>query len=121
MAEVFCESVRTQDGMDGVGSGDDSCAARIHRTLHLAGAMAGILVAPMVYGEDLAALSKTAEKFGLGADVFSAAFDAAKEEWRNLGDVLSVRTHEAPSMKDAHTRASRLLSTLSALKSNRSS
>ena len=107
LAEVFCESVRCQDSIDSMGPGNDSCAARIARTLHLAGAMAGILVEPRVYREDLAALSKTADTFGVDADIFSAAFDAAKEEWQKLGAVLSVRTRKAPSLQEAYTRASR--------------
>ncbi len=107
MAEVFCESVRRQDSIDATGLGDESRLASISRNLHLAGAIAGVLVEPKVYREDLAGLLTTADALGMDTDLFSAAFDAAKEEWRTLGAALSVPTHESPSLQEAHTRASR--------------
>ncbi len=107
LADVFCESVRRQDSVDGIALEDDSREAKIARTLHLSGVMASVLVEPKVYREDLAALLETAGTFGLGNDLFSATFDAAKEEWRTLGTILSVRTHEAPSLQEVYTRASR--------------
>lgn len=107
LANVFCESVRSQDTIDGLGSEDDSRVAKIARMLHLAGAMACVLVEPKVYREDLAALLQTADTLGVNTDLFTAAFDAAKQEWQDLGDVLSVQTHDAPSLQEAYTRASR--------------
>lgn len=107
LADVFCQSVRSQDDVDDMGLDRDSRVAKIARTLHLAGAMAYVLVEPKVYREELAALLKTGDTLGVGADLFTAAFDVAKEEWRNLGGVLSVQTREAPSLREAHTRASR--------------
>ena len=107
LADVFCESAGSQDAIHGRGSEGDSRVAKIARTLHLSGAMAGVLVEPKVYREDLTALLRTADALGVDADLFISSFDAAKEEWRNLGDVLSIQTREAPSLQEAHTRASR--------------
>ena len=107
LADVFCESVCTQDAINGRESQGDSRAAKIARLLHLAGAMAGVMVGPKVYREDLAALLKTGGTLGMNADLLTAAFDATKEEWRNLGAVLSVQTREAPSLLEAHFRATR--------------
>ena len=90
LADVFCESAGSQDAIDGRGSEGDSRVARIARTLHLSGAMAGVLVEPRVYREDLTALMRTADALGVDADLFISSFDAAKEEWRILGDVLSI-------------------------------
>ncbi len=108
LADVFCEAVRCQNSIDGMRLGDDSRVARISKTLHMAGAMASVLADQKVYREDLAALLETADRFGVGADICSAAFEVAKEEWRNLGTVLSVQTHKVPSLQEAHTRASRM-------------
>ncbi|MCH8148107.1 MAG: HDOD domain-containing protein, partial [Planctomycetes bacterium] len=107
LADVFCEFVRIQDAIDDIGLKDDSRAAKIARTQRLAGAMATVLVKPKVFREDLAGLLRTADTFGLDANHFTETFDAVKEAWRNLGSVLSVQTHEAPSLQEAHTRASR--------------
>lgn len=107
LADVFCESVRAQDSIDGSESGDEYRVTGVARMLHLAGAMAGVIAEKKVYREDLAALLQTANAFGVDADLCSAAFDAAKDEWQNVGAVLSIQTHEAPSLQEVHTRASR--------------
>ncbi len=107
IADVFCESVICQDNLEEMGSENDARPVRIAKTLHLAGAMAGILVEPKIYREDLLGLLDTARTFGVDTDLVNQAFDAAAEEWRSLGDVLSVQTQKAPSLHEAHTRASK--------------
>jgi len=102
LADVFCKSVRRQDDPDGVDSQRDSRVEQIARTLHIAGAMAGVMVDPKVRHEDLVALRRTADKLDVDPDLFNEIFEAAKEEWRALGAVLSVQTHDAPSLQDAH-------------------
>lgn len=103
----FCRSVRHQDTIHEIKSDDDSPVARIGRMLHLAGAIARILVEPRIYREDLSELLSTAESLGVGADAFEAAFEIVRNDWQELGAIFSVETRNAPSLQEAHTRASR--------------
>ncbi|NOX57367.1 MAG: diguanylate cyclase [Planctomycetes bacterium] len=108
LAEVFCTSVRHQDVANYDVGADDDRSTKIVKLLQLAGAFAATFVRDKIYSEDLAELLVAGHTFGLKDELLSDAFDSAKEEWRELGTVFSVATTtDLPSLRDAHSRASR--------------
>ncbi len=107
LADVFCESVRCQDSVDPTAPNDDSRVGKSARLLRLAGRVAFVLAEPTVYQEDLTELLAVAGDFGLQADVFADRFDSLNEEWPQVAAIFSVHARAAPSIHEAHTRATR--------------
>jgi diguanylate cyclase (GGDEF)-like protein len=107
LADVFCKSVSRQDEIDRMPSDNAPRTTKIAAMLHLAGKVASVLAKPKIYREDLADLLKTATHSGFSSDAFTGRFDSMKEEWRRVAEIFSVDSKTAPSLREAHTRASR--------------
>ncbi len=107
LADILCEAVRRQDRVDEHTVEPPDRASNIAELLHLAGKMGVVLAKSNVYAEDLLELMDLAEARGLETDAFGDCFNAAKEEWKAVAAIFSVKAQEVPQIQEMHTRASR--------------
>lgn len=105
MPAIFRDAVRIQDDPGGGGLEPASRVYQFARVLHLAGSVSRILVHPTVYRETLSTLVLESNGLGIGPHVYHEVFDAISQEWRDAGQILSVRTRRVPSLAEIYTQA----------------
>jgi len=102
--DIFCEAVRAQ-GAPQAESPGDTRAHQFAPILHLAGAVASVLVRAETGPGALTATVDTAADLGVPGEAFQQLFDAIGNEWREAGTIFSVSTREAPPFEQLRAQS----------------
>jgi len=112
MPILFCDATRMQHIKQEDEFAARSRTAQFARVLHLSGTIAQVLTEPAVDRETLSGLVVEANSMGIAPEVYHEVFDAINREWRELGEILSVRTRKVPPLADLYSEAERQRATL---------
>ncbi len=84
-------------------------SAQLPRILECSGLVAAILTGagPIQNGWTLALLN--ANRLGVSPDAFRSLFDQIRLQWRDTGEILSVKTRDVPSSTDLEQEAAEIL------------
>jgi len=102
--DIFCEAVRAQGAPQAEPTGDTR-AHQFARIVHLAGAVASVLVRAETGAGALTAIVDTAADLGVPGEAFQQLFDAIGNEWREAGTIFSVSTREAPPFEQLRAQS----------------
>jgi two-component system cell cycle response regulator len=109
---LFCDAARMQDIKQEDEFAGRSRTAQFARVLHLSGAVARVLTGTTADRDALSGLVLEANSMGITPEVYHEVFDAINREWRELGEILSVRTRIVPPSVELYTQAQRQRDTL---------
>lgn len=105
MPAIFCDAVRAQRTPD---EGGFESGSRIHtfaRILQLSGVMSAIFSRPRVYRDSLSRLLHEANSLDVNPQILHETFDAVSHEWRETGEIFSIRTRPVPSLAELYSQA----------------
>gem|GEM_PF-41217 len=109
LADVFCEAVRIHGAGDQAPIEENERSHKIAQLLRLAETMAQVMTKDRVFREDLTEVREIGNKLGLACEALTDRFNAISEEWGKVGPIFAVHTNHIPTLREAHTRASRVL------------
>jgi len=108
MPAEFCNAVRAQLDPEAIAF-DPNCETQgFARVLRLSGVISSVLTREAVLRDSVFELTMQANRLGMAPEVQHDLFDRIREEWRELGTVLSVRTQDVPSLDVLYAEAERL-------------
>jgi len=102
---LFCDAARMQDIKQEDEFAARSRTAQFARVLYLSGTIARVLTETTVNRDTLSGLVLEANSMGITPDVYHEVFDTINREWRELGEILSVRTRAVPPSADLYAQA----------------
>ena len=105
LPEVFCQAVGLLTAPQDVVRKGPPRAVECARLFSLATAVSHLLTQPHVFRDRLSTLTIQANRLGIVPSTQHDLFDMIAKEWRDAGEILSVRTRLVPPLAEIYSRA----------------
>ena len=109
---VFSDAVRTQENPNESGLEKFSPTHQLAKILNLSESVSNVLAAEAVDLDMLSSITNKAFTLGIRPDQVQESFDHIRDEWRDTGQIFSIKTKEVPTLAEIQARCKKIKSNL---------